>query len=333
MNKNSFLNKVVEDITVFDVIEYFSEEQYETSTIEFKSGRVEYEKIYCEVSAFLNTNGGIIVIGAPEKQIINGKEVYKGDLTPSKIIKSGFILSQKLSSNIVPAAYSINIKELDYKDGKVFILDIPQSHYPPHQNSMDGKYYIRIETETTKAPHGLIQALFFKRQSSNIESELSLYTSDDFKKHILLTITNNSIMTALNGGYILEIFGVKSFRKVRKNKKVQRKNNINVFYNENDVGTNEDIYHFTYQDRFQTLHKGLFIIEDFIVELFDSNFILNVVAWAQDTEIKKYLWVIEPDNFEIMMKANENIDFYDDLFSKYNVKINFEKFAENGQKE
>lgn len=325
MEENKFLGKKLEDITIDDLLEYFSVEQEETTTIEFKSGEVSLEKIYPEICAFLNTNGGILIVGAPKKSIIKNKEIYKGNLIPSKDIKSSFILSQKISSAIVPAGLNITIKELDYQDGKVYVLDIPQSKYPPHQNSLDGKYYIRLESETTKAPHGLIQALFNKRQYPNLKADLFIKKDLDDKKHIVLRIYNESLITALKGGFIIDIFGVKSFSKTPEKK--QRKKYDNVYYIENEVLENEDIYNFTYKESFETLNKDLCIERDVIVETFDSNYLFYIVFWAKDTELKFFLSVINPKDDSFIYETKEAIDDFRNLFNKYNIKT--EKLLNN----
>jgi hypothetical protein len=319
MEDNKFLGKGIGDITIEDLLEYFLVEQEETSTIEFKSGDVSLEKIYPEICAFLNTNGGILIIGAPNKLKVKDKEIYKGELIPSKIIKSSFILLQKISSAIVPAGLNINIKELNYQDGKIFILDIPQSKYPPHQNSLDGKYYIRLESETTKAPHGFIQALFNKRQYPDLHINLSLHTDNKNKKHIISKLYNKSLITALKGGYIIHIYGVKSFSKVSVEKQEEIYNNVHIHYYKNGVIENEDGNNFTYKENFETLNKGLLIEKDFIIDTLESNYLLCIVFWAKDTELKFLLLIVDPNDDNIIYETREIVNDFRDLFIKYNI--------------
>lgn len=320
MNNNKFLGKDIEDVKIEDLIEYFSVEQEETSTIEFKSGEVALEKIYTEVCAFLNTNGGILIIGAPKKSDNRNKEIYKGDLIPTKNIKSSFILSQKISSYIVPAGLNIKIKELDYKEGKIYILDVPQSKYPPHQNSLDGIYYIRLESETTKAPHGLIQAMFNKRQNPNLEIDLSDYTDSNNKKHILFHLYNQSSTTALKGGYIIEVFGIKSFEKINKKESIKRHNKVNIIHDGSEVTKNDDEYHFSFLGKFDTLNKGLFLPLEFLLEPLDSNYLIIVAIWAKDTELKYYLWVFNPIDNTLIVDSIENVVYVEDYIPKYNIR-------------
>ncbi|NRT16932.1 putative HTH transcriptional regulator, partial [Flavobacterium sp. 28A] len=76
------------EVTLNDIKEYFSTEQEESSVIEFKSGEVEINDIFKEITAFLNTEGGLLVIGTPRetKKIIgknNTIKVCEGELTYS----------------------------------------------------------------------------------------------------------------------------------------------------------------------------------------------------------------------------------------------------------
>lgn len=319
MRNIEFLGKDINDINIEDLQEYFSVEQEETSTVEFKSGDVKLEKIFPQICAFLNTNGGILIIGAPNKSENKSKEIYMGDLIPSKIIKSGFILSQKICSYIIPAGLNIKIKELDYKDGKVYVIHVPQSLYPPHQNSLDGIYYIRLESETTKAPHGLIQAMFNKRQYANLVFELKYYNDENSNRHIKFEIRNESLITAIKGGYMIDIFGVKSFKKTELTKNIQQYKNVNIVYEKNEVVSNSHKNSFSFQDKFKTLNKGLYLFHDFIVETFDSYFLINLVTWAKDTELKQEFYVINPNNDSIIFQSNENVNNLEELFMKYKI--------------
>lgn len=55
------------DLELRDLQSFFELGQEETEIIEFKTGDVSLEKIYSEVSAFLNTQGGLLIIGAPKE--------------------------------------------------------------------------------------------------------------------------------------------------------------------------------------------------------------------------------------------------------------------------
>ena len=71
-------NKDIDNLNISDLVTFFETEQEETSVLEFKSGDVEIIDLYKEITAFLNTEGGLLIIGAPReiKKTI-GKTVVK----------------------------------------------------------------------------------------------------------------------------------------------------------------------------------------------------------------------------------------------------------------
>ena len=92
MNEKGYIEKILlkkpEILTIDDLQNFFSTEQEEGSVLEFKTGQVDINKIFKEVAAFLNTEGGLIIIGSPReaKRKIKKHEITfcKGKLTYSK---------------------------------------------------------------------------------------------------------------------------------------------------------------------------------------------------------------------------------------------------------
>ncbi len=65
---DKIFNKPIGSLQLKDLEEYFKEPQEETSILEFKSGEVEINDVYKEVAAFLNTEGGLLIIGTPREE-------------------------------------------------------------------------------------------------------------------------------------------------------------------------------------------------------------------------------------------------------------------------
>lgn len=87
---SAFFGKKLDDLVYGDIVSFFAIEQDETDMIEFKSynaahGTVEksLEGIKKGITAMLNSNGGIIIWGAPEGKSIAGKKekVFSGALS------------------------------------------------------------------------------------------------------------------------------------------------------------------------------------------------------------------------------------------------------------
>jgi predicted nucleic acid-binding Zn finger protein len=205
---NSFFGKNIYELKVEDLQQFFITEKEETSLLEFKSQDLEPEKIHKEVCAFLNTEGGMLIIGAPKEPKPNtGKCI--GSLTPSYKYKTVDIIIQSIASNISPSPVGIKGKHIDLGNGMIHVLEIPQSQTPPHQVNGEGKYYIRLEKEAKPAPHGIVEALFNKRQKPQLRLNLSVgKTEEGFNKKLIdLSLVNETEHTAENPNYVLEVKG------------------------------------------------------------------------------------------------------------------------------
>lgn len=224
-------NKNINDLTYTDIETFFADEQEENSILEFKSGETSLEKIYREVCAFLNSEGGLIIIGAPKEKEIGKKKICQGQLTNSDF-KNKDWLSQKITSNISPPPSGIKIIERENNGTKVFICEVFQSINPPHQCSSDGIYYIRMEAEAKFAPHGIVLALFNKRKLPDIN-----ITSTTNKNggiiNVNINIANKNNVATDNLHYLLEAYNVdktgmiklefvdKEFKKLNYNGKIE----------------------------------------------------------------------------------------------------------------
>lgn len=193
-------------LTFDDISNFFVDEQEENSVLEFKTGDVALEKIYQEVTAFLNTQGGILIIGSPPEKTKGDKKICQGTLTNTNF-KNKDWLSQKIISNIQPPPAGINIIERENNGTKVFVCQIEQSVNPPHQCSSDGKYYIRLEAEAKFAPHGIVLALFNKRKVAEIEIDLRpKINSANNQIKVTVEIKNKNDIPTDDVHYIIEVY-------------------------------------------------------------------------------------------------------------------------------
>lgn len=212
--------KQLYNIEFEDIVNFFKEEQEENSILEFKSGDVSLETIFKEVCAFLNTEGGILIIGSPKEKRNGEKKVCSGELTNSSFNNKDW-LSQKITSNIQTSPSGIQIIECE-KDGvKIFICEIKQSLNPPHQCSSDGKYYIRLEAEAKFAPHGIVLALFNKRKVPEIKFDLNI-DFEDFQENsnifkALINVGNKSDIPTDTIHYVIELYNTEEAGKLRFN--------------------------------------------------------------------------------------------------------------------
>ncbi|MBC7934613.1 MAG: ATP-binding protein [Rhizobacter sp.] len=167
-----------------DLVDYFKIPNDETDRIEYKSyvthpsdtgGHKEKEKgIIKSICGFLNSEGGILIWGAPQGQADSTeptKTIFHGALTPftENYDKDSFL--RKVTDSITPSPRAIRFKQLGDSGGNyVYVVEIEKSEYSPHQ--FKDTYYMRIDGQTKVAPHHYIEALFKKISFPKLEGSI-----------------------------------------------------------------------------------------------------------------------------------------------------------------
>jgi hypothetical protein len=182
------LGIAIDDVGYQDLEHYFQQERDETLFLEFKSytnrpndtrGRdakasEKIRGVIKAISALLNSNGGLVIWGAPEpKEISRGEKKVKmcqGSLTPVPDFNDRDAFISKIVSQISPLPQGIRMQPIQVQGGYVYLFEVPESQYKPHQ--YDGRYYVRNDTRTDAAPHHWVYALC--RQVRYPELALSL---------------------------------------------------------------------------------------------------------------------------------------------------------------
>jgi predicted HTH transcriptional regulator len=166
-----------------DIEPFFKKEIPEGQTIEYKSGGINLDKCGETLSAFLNTNGGLLIVGAPktkERELPGGKKerFCDGPVIPIAGELSKDDAARSLLSKVQPIPSGVKFQPLKYGDGKsLLIVEVDRSEYPPHQ--YDGAYYIRLDGETRKAPNAFVEALFLQRRGPNLLVHADQWTIQD----------------------------------------------------------------------------------------------------------------------------------------------------------
>jgi len=175
----SYFGKSLTTLTWADIENFFNVAQVETNNIEFKSFGDNldkgYEKIYKSVCALLNSEGGIIVWGAPKGTPISGKreKEFVGKLCPTNEQMEKDRLIQKISSAISPMPQNISCNILNDKKGKsVVIIEVKKS-INAHQYT--GTYYIRMDSISVPAPHYIVEALIKQLRYPELKGYLKFY--------------------------------------------------------------------------------------------------------------------------------------------------------------
>lgn len=161
----ALFNQDLYDLDFGYLQEFFATQKDETLYLEFKSfsqqgayGPKE-DTIKKTVCAMLNSEGGIVIWGAPtETKDVNGNTAAVGPLTPFNSPLDRDRLINILSSSIIPMPVGIRVQRLQNENHEsVFVIEVEKSPEKPHQ--FDNRYYIRLDGQTRIAPHYLISAL------------------------------------------------------------------------------------------------------------------------------------------------------------------------------
>lgn len=176
---NQYFGKNLEDLAFQDISDFFVVEKEESDKIEFKAFHPSYgnfnknlEGVIRGISAFLNSNGGILIWGAPLGQTIAGRTIFQGALSlVDQFIEKDSLIS-KISDSITPLPVDVNVQTIENGGNYLYIFEVQKSNYSPHQ--FKNIYYARLDGQTKPAPHYLIDALFKKVSYPNIEGFINL---------------------------------------------------------------------------------------------------------------------------------------------------------------
>lgn len=306
----SIFQKELYQLELADILSFFAAEQEENAMLEFKSGRATLEDIHREVAAFLNTNGGLLIVGSPVerwKTDVKNLKVCYGDLVPSRVTTQDTLM-RSIAANIAPSPMNIRAKTFEYKSGRIFILEVPKSLHPPHQVSNEGKYYIRLERDAKPAPHGIVEALMNQRMPVRLKHHVQVVKSDQFAfdnpdtHEISVGITNESYYPAKEVEIYIAIAG-----KVRdyEGKKATLKGRIlengrtclyNYFSSEQSI-----VPHIWWQRFFTIVFRGDYLY-------------IQLIFWARDTPAQGILFKCERDGnttqYDLYEDSPEQKEFY-----------------------
>lgn len=190
----TYFNKSIDSITIDDIITFFKDEHSESNRIEFKSykpgGNIneKIKPIISSICAFLNSEGGVIIWGAPQGIIPPNKKekVFIG--TPSYVnehIENDKLIN-KICDCISPLPTGITARVIGGKDNFIYLFNIQASLIKPHQ--FDNKYMIRLDGQSRVAPHYYIEAMFRQIKYPDIEGYIKFSDIQIVKEGLELTI-------------------------------------------------------------------------------------------------------------------------------------------------
>ena len=170
-----YFGKPFESIIVGDIITYFKDQRQESNRTEFKSyskgGNFDknIKPIISTICAFLNSEGGFIIWGAPQgKSIPNKKEkIFSGLPTFVNVNVEHDKLINIVSDSITPMPSGISARVIGENTQLIYLFNIQASMIKPHQ--YDNKYMIRLDGQSRVAPHYYIEAMFKQIKYPDLE--------------------------------------------------------------------------------------------------------------------------------------------------------------------
>ena len=194
---NNYFGKSLDNLEYQDIVNFFINPQEESNKIEFKSYSTTYgnfnrnfEGVIRGICAFLNSDGGILIWGAPEGTIPAGQseKIFQGLLSPLNERKEKDWLINKVSDSITPLPVGINAIRLEDTNNYLYIFEIQPSPYRPHQNR--NIFWARLDGQTKPAPYYLVEALFRRISYPNLEGYIKLdqISNDGHNYYLDITI-------------------------------------------------------------------------------------------------------------------------------------------------
>ncbi len=193
-----YFGKELNELAYKDIEKYFVEAKEESDKIEFKSYHNPDEKNHTEkengvikaICGLLNSEGGLVIWGAPIGQIITGKKekIFMGALSPAdKLIEKDSFIS-RVTDLITPSPKGIKFQTLESSGKYIYIIEVEQSFYSPHQ--FRNIYYMRIDGQTKPAPHHFIEALFRKVTFPKLEGYVTIDSISTDGTNYIMQISN-----------------------------------------------------------------------------------------------------------------------------------------------
>ena len=177
------LGKSIDQLTYTDLVKYFSKPRGENDRIEFKSyvvgkndkgPKAHLEEVYESLSALLNSEGGLLIWGAPKGEYPpeSKEKVFIGQLTDVQCDRDDDQLNSGILDNLSPMPPNIRHRKLTKGSSRAYVFEVPKSPYAPHQ--LKGTYYARFGAQTRVAPHYLVEALMRRVTFPNIAATIEL---------------------------------------------------------------------------------------------------------------------------------------------------------------
>lgn len=174
-----FFSKEPREVSKSDVEAFVKEKIEENIKLEYKDIRAysNMDELARDISAFANSEGGLIILGVGEERIKNEKgehiKVFPKEITWGNKGLSKEKIEDNLISKITPKIVGLIIQPIrNEKDEIIFLIDIPQSDNPPCRGF--DNYYRRLNFRKVLMEHYEIADFFGRRRKPDLKCSIRL---------------------------------------------------------------------------------------------------------------------------------------------------------------
>lgn len=320
----NYFSKDLDLLTESDLIHFFSSLQKETQYIEFKSsGETNVDQIFNKtlkpaVCSFLNSEGGILIYGAPREDRRNPDNPDNFKLRPYPINALGDhdSIIRKIADGITPMPIGIRLKEVEVEGGMLAVFEIQESKSKPHQT--ENIYQIRIDGQKKPAPHYLIEAMMkqvrFPEIKAYIKTEMSQYGS----------VARDTLFVSFNL-YFINFSPFQNEKNIRYRLKVDGPMNLELGSSQGENLSKETKYYKIENLSFGEPYAVPFTLSgNFGVISKDQKILLNIVFHGDSlpSKLTVYEFYIEQRAFRGFLKGGKAIlDIDNILFLEHQKKL------------
>ena len=148
--------------TIDDVQRLIDDEERESVTLDYKQADRRWnhtakEKIAKHISAFANSEGGILIFGVQCDEDDKDKPVAISGLHPQNGVED---LDRIITAAIRPEIHGLARKKISDSEHSVLLVYIPASDGAPHQSMKHKQYFHRSGAQSIAMEHYLVQRYF-----------------------------------------------------------------------------------------------------------------------------------------------------------------------------